>query len=37
MSIQYLFAVYLMIPELRADLAAYWERVVKKERKIEAQ
>lgn len=37
MAIPNLIAVYLLIPELRADLASYWERVVKKEKKIEAQ
>jgi len=32
-SIPNLIAVYLLLPELRADLASYWERVVRKEKK----
>lgn len=31
MAIPNLIAVYILIPELRADLANYWQRVVKKE------
>jgi AGCS family alanine or glycine:cation symporter len=30
MAIPNLIAVYLLLPELRADLAAYWQRVVMK-------
>jgi AGCS family alanine or glycine:cation symporter len=30
MAIPNLIAVYLLLPELRADLASYWERVVLK-------
>jgi len=30
MAIPNLIAVYLLLPELRADLAGYWQRVVKK-------
>jgi hypothetical protein len=30
MAIPNLIAVYLLLPELRTDLAAYWQRVVKK-------
>jgi AGCS family alanine or glycine:cation symporter len=30
MAIPNLIAVYLLIPELRADLADYWQRVVSK-------
>jgi len=37
MAIPNLIAVYLLIPELRADLASYWERVVRKEKNGEAQ
>src|SRR5688572_20570458 len=33
MAIPNLIAVYLLIPELRADLASYWQRVVQRERK----
>jgi alanine or glycine:cation symporter, AGCS family len=32
MAIPNLIAVYLLLPELRADLAAYWQRVVLRER-----
>jgi AGCS family alanine or glycine:cation symporter len=32
MAIPNLIAVYLMLPELRADLADYWQRVVMKEK-----
>jgi len=32
MAIPNLIAVYLLLPELRADLASYWQRVVMKER-----
>jgi AGCS family alanine or glycine:cation symporter len=31
MAIPNLIAVYLLLPELRADLAGYWQRVVKRE------
>ncbi len=34
-AIPNLIAVYLLLPELRADLASYWERVVRKEKKHE--
>ena len=37
MAIPNLIAVYLLIPELRADLASYWQRVVRKEKMGEAQ
>jgi AGCS family alanine or glycine:cation symporter len=37
MAIPNLIAVYLFIPELRADLADYWQRVVGKEKNGEAQ
>jgi AGCS family alanine or glycine:cation symporter len=30
MAIPNLIAVYLLLPELRADLASYWQRVVLK-------
>ena len=30
MAIPNLIAVYLLMPELRADLASYWQRVVLK-------
>jgi alanine or glycine:cation symporter, AGCS family len=33
MAIPNLIAVYLLLPELRADLADYWQRVVLEERK----
>jgi AGCS family alanine or glycine:cation symporter len=32
MAIPNLIAVYLLLPELRADLAEYWQRVVMKEK-----
>jgi hypothetical protein len=28
MAIPNLIAVYLLLPELRTDLAAYWQRIV---------
>jgi hypothetical protein len=31
MAIPNLIAVYLLLPELRADLADYWKRIVEKE------
>jgi AGCS family alanine or glycine:cation symporter len=36
MAIPNLIAVYLLLPELRADLADYWQRVVRKENKNDA-
>jgi len=35
-AIPNLIAVYLLLPELRADLATYWERVVLREKRREA-
>ena len=36
MAIPNLIAVYLLLPELRADLASYWRRVVRKEKPADA-
>jgi AGCS family alanine or glycine:cation symporter len=35
MAIPNLIAVYLLLPELRADLRSYWQRVVLKRRGID--
>ena len=35
-AIPNLIAVYLLLPELRAELASYWQRVVRKENENEA-
>ena len=34
-AIPNLIAVYLLLPELRAELAGYWQRVVRKEKQVE--